>query len=81
MSIKSIFFLLLVSSFAWAAPDVRVSGFGTIGVVTTDSREFGYRADFSKTGGVFKNDFDLAESTNLGIQFDIIATDQIDLVF
>nr|WP_297349075.1 hypothetical protein [uncultured Glaciecola sp.] len=81
MFIKSVFFLLLVSSFAWAGPDVRVSGFGTIGFVTTDSREFGYRADFSKSGRVFKNDFDFAESTNLGIQFDIIASDQIDLVF
>jgi hypothetical protein len=81
MIIKSAFCLLLVSNFAWAAPDVRVSGFGTIGFVTTDSKDFGYRADFSKSGGVFKDEFDLAESTNLGIQLDIIASDQIDFVF
>ena len=81
MIIKSVFCLLLVSNFAWAAPDVRVSGFGTIGFVTTDSKDFGYRADFSKSGGVFKDEFDLAESTNLGIQLDIIASDQIDFVF
>ena len=77
---KCVFLLLLVSNFVLAAPDVRVSGFGTIGVVTTDSDELGYRADFSKTGSVFKNDFDFAESTNLGIQFDIIATNEIDIV-
>jgi hypothetical protein len=77
---KCVFLLLLVSNLVLAAPEVRVSGFGTIGVVTTDSNEFGYRADFSKTASVFKNDFDFAENTNLGIQFDIIATEEIDIV-
>jgi hypothetical protein len=77
---KCVFLLLLVSNLILAAPEVRVSGFGTIGVVTTDSNEFGYRADFSKTASVFKNDFDFAENTNLGIQFDIIATEEIDIV-
>lgn len=80
MITKYVFLLLLLPNFVWAAPDVRVSGFGTIGLVTTDSKDFGYRADFSKSGGVFKNEFDLAESTNLGIQFDIIASDEIDFV-
>jgi hypothetical protein len=77
---KYVFLLLLVSNIILAEPDVRVSGFGTIGIVTTDSNDFGYRADFSKTGGVFKSDFDFAESSNLGIQFDIIATNEIDIV-
>lgn len=77
---KYFFILVLVSSFVTAEPEVRVSGFGTIGVVSTDSNEFGYRADFSKTGGVFKNDMDFTESSNLGVQFDIIATDEIDFV-
>jgi len=77
---KCVFLLLLVSNLALASPEVRVSGFGTIGLVMTDSENFGYRADFSKTGGVFKNDFDIAESTNLGIQFDVIVTDEIDIV-
>jgi hypothetical protein len=77
---KSVFLLLLVSNFVLATPEVRVSGFGTIGFVASDSKQFGYRADFSKTSGVFENDFDFAESTNLGIQFDLIATDEIDIV-
>jgi hypothetical protein len=77
---KCVLLLLLVSNLASSSPDVRVSGFGTIGVVTTDSADFGYRADFSKPSGVFKNEYDFAESTNLGIQFDIISTDEIDMV-
>jgi hypothetical protein len=77
---KYFFLVVLVSSFVSADPEVRVSGFGTIGVVSTDSKDFGYRADFSKTGGVFINDFDFAESSNLGLQFDIIASDEIDFV-
>jgi hypothetical protein len=76
----SFFLMLLVSNSVLSAPDVRFSGFGTIGIVTTDSDNFGYRADFSKTGSVFKNEYDFAESTNLGIQFDIIVTDKIDVV-
>jgi hypothetical protein len=66
--------------FVYSEPEIRVSGFGTIGFVSTDSEEFGYRADFSKSGGVFKNDIDFAESTNLGVQFDIIASEEIDFV-
>jgi hypothetical protein len=77
---KCFILLVLASSFVFAEPEVRISGFGTIGVVTTDSDDFGYRADFSKTGGVFKNDIDFAENTNLGMQLDIIATDEIDFV-
>lgn len=77
---KYLFILVIVSTGIWAEPEFRMSGFGTIGLVTTDSEEFGYRADFSKTGGVFKNDIDFAEGTNLGVQFDIIATDEIDFV-
>jgi hypothetical protein len=70
----------IVSNFVASAPDVSVSGFGTVGIITTDSDEFGYRADFSKSGSVFKNDFDFAESTNLGIQFDVIVSDEVDVV-
>lgn len=77
---KCLFLILLVSSFVRAESEFRVSGFGTIGVVTTDSDDFGYRADFSKTGGVFENDIDFAEGSNLGLQFDIIASDEIDFV-
>jgi hypothetical protein len=77
---KCVFLLVLMSNLVLAAPEVHVSGFGAVGIVTIDSDEFGYRADFSKTGGVFKNKFDLAESTKLGIQFDIITTDEIDIV-
>jgi hypothetical protein len=80
MMTKGVFLLLLVSNFVLAAPEVRVSGFGTVGVVSADSDQFGYRSDFSKTGGVFKGDFDFSESTNLGIQFDIIASEEIDIV-
>jgi hypothetical protein len=77
---KCLVLLLLVSCSVRAEPEVRISGFGTIGFVSTDSNDFGYRADFSKTGGVFKHDLDFAESSNLGVQFDIIATDEIDFV-
>ncbi|MGS2722067.1 hypothetical protein [Paraglaciecola aestuariivivens] len=77
---NSVFLLMLMSSMVMAKPDISVSGFGTIGVVTTDSDELGYRADFSKPGGVFDGDIDFAETSNLGVQFDIIANSKIDFV-
>ncbi|XOV80869.1 MAG: hypothetical protein ACFHVJ_07960 [Aestuariibacter sp.] len=63
-----------------SSPTVNVSGFGTIGLVVTDSDEFGYRADFSRTGGVFDGDFDFAQTSNLGVQFDFIASPNFDAV-
>ncbi|MFT6284793.1 MAG: hypothetical protein ACJAXM_001268 [Arenicella sp.] len=80
MMTKFVFLLMLVSSTVLAGPDLSISGFGTIGGVATDSDEFGYRADFSKPSGVFKGDLDFAESTTLGIQLDIIANDEIDMI-
>lgn len=64
----------------WASSDVNVSGFGTIGLVVTDSDEFGYRTDFSRLGGVFSGDLDLAQSSNFGVQLDVIANPNFDAV-
>ncbi|MDT0595308.1 hypothetical protein [Glaciecola petra] len=77
---KYVIFLLLISNITFAKPDIQVSGFGTLGLTLNDSEEFGYRADFSKTSAVFKGDFDFAESTKLGIQFDFIFNPEIDVV-
>ncbi|MCC2604266.1 hypothetical protein [Planctobacterium marinum] len=63
-----------------ASSSVNVSGFGTIGLVVTDSDEFGYRSDFSRVGGVFDSEFDFAQTSNLGLQFDIIANSSFDAV-
>jgi hypothetical protein len=57
-----------------------MSGFGTIGVVVSDSDEFGYRSDFSSVGGVFAGQVDFAESSNIGAQFDIILRPDFDAV-
>lgn len=65
---------------ALAEPTVKVSGFGTLGAVITDSDEFGYRADFSSTGDVFDGKVDFAESSNLGVQFDIVTRTGFDAV-
>ncbi|SEA19789.1 hypothetical protein [Alkalimonas amylolytica] len=57
-----------------------MSGFGTLGVAVTDSNEFGYRADFSSSGGVFSGQIDVAESSNIGLQFDLIMHSGLDAV-
>lgn len=78
---KYVILLLLMSNIALAKPDVQVSGFGTVGLVFNNSDELGYRADFSKETGVFKDDFDFAETSKLGIQVDLILSPEIDMVF
>jgi len=57
-----------------------IPGLVQIGLVNNRFWYFGYRADFSNPVAYSKMKFWLAESTNLGIQFDIIATEEIDIV-
>ncbi|QJR82021.1 hypothetical protein CA267_015295 [Alteromonas pelagimontana] len=77
---KCFVLLFLLTAGAAASPQFEVSGYGTLGVVKTDSGVFGYRADYSKTGGVFADELDFGESSNLGVQLDILATDKLDFV-
>jgi hypothetical protein len=72
--------LLLACCTVIAEPTVKISSFGSLGVVVTDSDEFGYRADFSSSGGVFDGQVDFAESSNIGVQFDIIMHPGFDTV-
>lgn len=65
---------------AFAEPTFNVSGFGTLGIVVTDSEQFGYRSDFSSTGAVFDGKVDLAESSNLGVHFETVFSPSFDAV-
>lgn len=82
MRIFPLFCLLsaCVSAATIAAPTANVSGFGSLGVVTTDSEQFGFRSDFSKPDGVFDGDVDFEQTSKLGLQLDMIASPTIDAV-
>lgn len=72
--------LFIICCPALAESTVKISGFGTLGVVVTDSDEFGYRSGFSSSGGVFAGQVDFVESSNIGAQFDIIMRPDFDAV-
>ena len=73
-------FLSLVSVSVYADMDVQISGFGTLGAVTSDSDQYGWRDDFSKSDGVYSGDIDFAQTSKLGIQTDIVFNDQFNFV-
>lgn len=58
---------------------LHFSGFGTIGLVLSDSDNYGYRLDSSYDEGVYSGDVDILSISNLGLQLDFMATDTSQL--
>ena len=79
-----IFFFSTTFAFAGnstdAAAKVKFSGFGTLGVVHSDSKIYGYRKDVSSDDGVFADEFDLKSNSLLGLQLNATLTDNIEFV-
>ena len=57
-------------SYSLSADDFEFSGFGTVGMVMSDSDIYGYRRDLSFDKGVFSDDVDFSAISNLGLQLD-----------
>ncbi len=73
---------LLLAGLVNAQPkDLTFSGFGTLGVISSDSKEYGYRTDLDQSDGSFNNTPYFASSSILGLQFDYTLHANTDLVF
>jgi hypothetical protein len=59
---------------------ITVSGFGTLGLVLSDSAQFGYRSDLARDTATFDGDSDFAASSVLGLQIEYSPSAQIDFV-
>ena len=70
----------LLSVQALANEALQFSGFGSIGIVTSDSADFGYRRDYSRTTAVFDGQWDWREHSNIGVQLDWAVSPQWDVV-
>ena len=70
----------LLLSQANASDDLRVSGFGNLGAVYTDSEHYRFRTDISRGGDTDNNGLDLNAINTLGLQLDYHFNSQIDLV-
>jgi len=73
---------LILAPLANAQPkDLHFSGFGTLGVISSDSKEYGYRTDLGQRDGSFNNTPDYESSNVLGLQLDYALHPNADLVF
>ncbi len=61
---------LLSNDYSLAETDVHISGFGTIGIVESDSEELGFRNDFSRNDAANKGEISFKALSNVGVQLD-----------
>lgn len=72
--------LAVASSHALAAPDVRVSGFGTLGYVTTDTDDAEFRSSLRQEKGATESDGDWGVDSRLGLQANATFNDTLSAV-
>lgn len=60
--------LAVCSAYVMAAPDVRVSGFGTLGYVSTDTNDAEYRSSLRQHKGATESNGDWGVDSRLGLQ-------------
>ena len=60
---------------------LRISGFGTLGIVTNDSDELGFLRDLSQDDGVFKNEYSFTTDSILGLQLNASINPKLDAGF
>ena len=60
---------------------IKLSGFGTLGVVTSNNDELGFYRDVSQYSGVFEGDFSVNTDSLLGLQLDTEITSKLNTTF
>jgi len=65
----------------WADSGIELSGFGTLGLISTDSKFYGYRRDISQADGAFENEFDFNSVSIFGLQLDANINNALDAVY
>jgi hypothetical protein len=79
MACKLLWFVMLCCSFNVVA-EVKFSGFGTLGIIYSDSKHYGYRKDIGSDQAVFAGDYDFTSNTLLGLQMDARLANSLDFV-
>lgn len=72
--------LALCAQSATAAPDVSISGFGTLGYVITDTDKAEFRASPRQHGGATKSSGDWGVDSRLGVQANVTFNDTFSVV-
>lgn len=69
-------FLIFFINVAKADVDINFSGFGTLGVILSDSSLHGFRLDVSRDNGIYSGDTGFKEGSLLGAQLELSLSDQ-----
>jgi hypothetical protein len=75
-----LYWLLLTQIVSAQADNLSVGGFGTLGIISSDSSKYGYRTELSQDDGSFNNKIDYKSSTVLGLQLDYTFNDNTNVV-
>ncbi len=70
MKINALWWLLLTQMASAQVDNLSLSGFGTLGIMSSDSSKYGSRLDISQNDGSFNSEIDYENSTALGLQVD-----------
>jgi len=65
----------------WANNGIELSGFGTLGLISTDSEFYGYRRDISQADGAFEHELDFNSVSIFGLQLDANINNALDVVY
>jgi hypothetical protein len=76
----ALYWLLLTQIVSAQADNLSVSGFGTLGIISSDSSKYGYRTELSQGDGSFNNKVDYKSSTILGLQLDYTFNDNTNVI-
>jgi hypothetical protein len=81
VKIHALWWLLLAQMASAQVNNLSLSGFGTVGVMSSDSSTYGYRTELSQDKGSFKGHIDYKNSSVLGLQLDYTLSDNTSVVF
>ena len=73
-----VFFPLSGNCFETESGRFKLSGFGTMGIVTSDDDELGFYRDISQDFGVYRGDFSVKTDSLFGLQLDTKITSKFD---
>jgi hypothetical protein len=66
-----VFFVASISLCCKADTDFSFSGFGTVGITTSDSKNYGFRQNISKRNGIYSGDWKFEDASLIGLQLDL----------
>ena len=72
--------ILALAHQSMASTQFDFSGFWTLGLATTDSKQFGYRNDMSLNDGLDYHKANFSQISNIGVQLHYKLTDDLDVV-